>query len=77
MHEVRKKFWIIGLRNMTKHLTRRCITCKKLSKKPFSQLMGKIKSLCVAAGPPAFSNTALDMFKPIQIRLNWKTLREA
>ena len=34
MHEARKRFWIIGLRSMCKQLTRRCIICRKLRKKP-------------------------------------------
>lgn len=77
MHEARKKFWIIGLRDMSKHLTNECITCRKLRKKPLDQLMGQIPSLRVAAGFPAFSNTAIDMFGPVHIRLNRKTLKEA
>ena len=39
--------------------------------------MGQIPSLRVAAGFPAFSNTAMDMFGPLQIRLNQKTLKKA
>lgn len=39
--------------------------------------MGQIPSLRVATGYQAFANTALDMFGPIQIRVNRKTLKEA
>ncbi|KAK3738427.1 hypothetical protein QZH41_005629 [Actinostola sp. cb2023] len=39
--------------------------------------MGQIPSLRVAVGLPAFSNTAMDMFGPLQIRMNRKTLKEA
>jgi hypothetical protein len=39
--------------------------------------MGQVPSLRVAAGFPAFTNTALDMFGPLQIKLNRKTLKEA
>ncbi|CAB4022798.1 Hypothetical predicted protein, partial [Paramuricea clavata] len=77
MHEARKRFWIIGLRSMCKQLTRRCIICRKLRKKPLDQLMGQIPSLRLAAGLPPFSNTAMDMFGPVQIRMNRKTLKEA
>jgi len=38
--------------------------------------MGQIPSLRVAAGFPPFSNTAIDMFGPLHITLNWKTLKE-
>ena len=62
---------------MSKALTSKCITCRKLRKKPLDQLMGQIPSLRVAAGFPPFSNTAIDMFGPLHIKLNRKTLKEA
>ena len=62
---------------MSKALTAKCITCRKLNKKPLDQLMGQIPSLRVAAGFPPFSNTAIDMFGPLHIKLNRKTLKEA
>lgn len=77
VHETRKRFWIIGVRSMAKLLTRRCVTCRKLRKKPLEQLMGQIPNLRVATGCPTFTNTALDMFGPVHIRLNRKTLTEA
>ena len=77
IHEARRKYWIIGVRSKSKALTSKCITCKKLRKKPPDQLMGQIPSLRVAAGFPLFSNTAIDMFGPLHIKLNRKTLKEA
>ena len=77
IHEARRKYWITGVRSMSKAFTSKCITCRKLRKKPLDQLMGEIPSLRVAAGFPPFSNTAIDMFGPLHIKLNWKTLKEA
>ena len=77
MHESRRRFWIIGLRNTAKLLTRSCITCRKLRQKPLTQQMGQLPTLRVAAGSPVFTHTAIDMFGPIQIRLNRRTLKEA
>ena len=77
IHEARRNHWIIGVRNMSKALTAKCITCRKLRKKPLDQLMGQIPSLRVAAGAPPFSNTAIDMFGPLHIKLNRKSLKEA
>ena len=62
---------------MAKALTAKCITCRKLRKKPLDQLMGQIPSLRVAAGFPPFPNTAIDMFGPLHIKLNRKILKEA
>ena len=36
---IKKAFWIVGVRHMAKHLTGKCVTCKKLQKKPLEQLM--------------------------------------
>ena len=77
MHEARKRFWIIGLRGVAKYLTQKCVICKKLRSKPLEQLMGQVPALRVATGLPPFTNTAIDMFGPFQIRLNRKTLKEA
>ena len=62
---------------MAKHLTGKCVICKKLRKKPLEQLIGQTTKLRVAAGFPAFSNTSIDMFGPVQVRLGRKTLKEA
>ena len=62
---------------MAKHLTGKCVTCKKLRKKPLEQLMGHIAKLRVAAGFPAFSNTSIDMFGHLQVRIGRKMLKEA
>ena len=77
MHEARRTLWIIGLRKMAKSVVSKCVDCRKLRKKPLQQLMGQLPSLRVAAGFPPFSNTAMDMFRPLQIRLNRRTLPEA
>ena len=77
INEARRKYWIIGVRGMSKALTTKCITCRKLRKKPLEQLMGQIPSLRVAVGTPPFFNTAMDMFGPLHIKLNRKTLKEA
>ena len=39
--------------------------------------MGQIPSLRMAAGFPPFSNTAIEMFGPLHIKLNRKTVKEA
>ena len=32
IYESKKRFWIVGVRHMAKHLTGKCVTCKKRSK---------------------------------------------
>ena len=76
-YESRKKFWIIGVRSIAKHLTRNCIVCRKLRQRPLQQLMGQLPNTRAELEKPAFACTAIDMFGPIQIRLSRKTLKEA
>ena len=77
IREVRRNHWIVGVRNMSKALIAKCITCRKLRKKPLDQLMGQIPSLRVAAGFLPFSNTAINMFGPLHSKLNRKALKQA
>ena len=67
----------MGVRHLAKHLTGKCVICNKLRKKPLEQLIGQTTKLRVAAGFPAFGNTSIDMFGPVQVRLGRKTLKEA
>ena len=77
IHEARRRYWITGLRRTAKHLTQTCATCRKLRGRPLGQLMGQIPTIRVNPNYPAFSHTAIDMFGPLQIRLNRKTMKEA
>ena len=74
MHEARRTLWIIGLRKMAKSVVSKCVDCRKLH---LQHLMGQLPSLRVAAGFPPISNTAMDMFGPLQVKLNRRTLQDA
>lgn len=76
MPKARQKFWIVALRKMAKAIVNKCIVYQKLRKKCLDQLMGQLPSLQVAARFPPFLNTAIDMFRLLQIRLN-RTFQEA
>ena len=76
IYEWRKRFWIAGVQKMAKQVTSKCVTCKKLRRKSMGQLMGQLPKLRVAAGFPAFSSTALDMFGPFRVKVGRKTLKE-
>lgn len=76
MPKARRKFWIVRLGKMAEAIVNKCIVYQKLRKKRLNQLMGQLPSLQVAARFPPFSNTTIDMFQLLQIRLN-RTLQEA
>ena len=77
MYKARKRFWIIGLCRMAKTVTSKCVTCRKLRKRALNQLLGQIPNLRVVADFLAKSNTAVDMFELVQIKLSCKNLKEA
>ena len=63
------------VKNRKKHLMAKFVTCMKLRRKPLEQLMGQLPRLSVAVAFPAFCNTAINMFGPLQIR-GQKKLKE-
>ena len=65
------------MRKIAKQVTGKFVTCKKLRSQLLEQMIGQISRLRVAVGFPAFSNTAIDMFGPLQIRIGRKTRKEA
>ena len=77
MHEARRTLWIIGLRKMANSVVSKCVDCRKLRKKSLQHLMSQLPSLRVAAGFAPISNTAMDLFGPMQVRLNRRTLQDA
>ena len=74
VYESRKRFWIVGVRKMAQQVTSKCVTCWSYERSHLSSWWVKLR---VAAGFPAFSNTLIDMFGPFQVKIGWKTLKEA
>ena len=77
MMEIRRKYWVIGLRDIARNLVKACIPCKLMRKRACEQLMGQLPSCRTDANNPAFANTALDLFGPFEIKLGRKTIKEA
>ena len=70
IYESRKRFWIVGVRHMAKHLTGKCVTCKKLRKEPFEQLMGQIPKLRVAARASHLNGIVESLIKSVRQALD-------
>lgn len=64
---LRTKYWIIGVKNLSKHYARTCVTCIRHKFKQSQQLMGQLPSARVSASRP-FSRSGVDYAGPIQIR---------
>ena len=65
--KIRRKYWIVGLRDLVKRIGRECTTCKKLNKDLQKQIMGKLPAERLKEAP-AWSYCSLDLFGPFEIR---------
>lgn len=71
--EIRRKFWIVGLRQRVRQAKKRCMECKIESAKPVPQLMGQLPIDRVTPYVRAFTFTGLDYFGPVNITVGRRT----
>ena len=76
MAEVRKKFWIIGVRTLSKVVGKTCVICRKWRGTSLEQRMADLPSFRVTPGYP-FENTAIDYFGPFDIRYGHRGRRKS
>ena len=76
MAEVRKKFWIIGLRSLAKAVGKICVSCRKWRGKSLDQKMADLPSFRLKPGYP-FENTAIDYFGPICVKYGYRGRKKA
>ena len=65
--KIRRKYWIVGARNLVKKIRHKCSTCRKLDRALQNQVMGKIPAERLRPAP-AWSYSSLDLFGPFEIR---------
>ena len=61
--------WLTGGREAVKKVRRECRVCKKERAKPGEQQMGDLPHSRLEFGVPPFTNTACDLFGPIEVGL--------
>ena len=66
--ELRKKFWIVGIRILVKSIVRECIVCQKANARPLEPLMGELPKERVTADHPAFTFVGVDCFGPFVVK---------
>lgn len=64
---IRQKFWIVGLRNMVKNVSRGCVRCTRIKAKTSTQLMGNLPKARLTP-TRTFVHTGIDFAGPLQIR---------
>lgn len=71
--EIRRKFWINGLRQAVRQAKTTCMQCKMDQAKPVPQLMGQLPIDRLTPHVRAFTFTGLDYFGPINITVGRRT----
>ena len=66
--EIRRKYWITGVRGLVKRVVRKCITCRRQDARPCEQQMGDLPPDRVTSGGPAFMSVGVDYFGPIAVK---------
>ncbi len=61
-------YWIPGLRNLLKFISRTCAICQKAYAKPLSSMMGMLPSSRTTPAPP-FYRTGVDFAGPFQLKV--------
>ena len=66
--QLRKKYWIIGAREVTRKILRNCVTCKRYDSKPLTQIMAELPKDRVRPENPPFTNIGIDYFDPFFVK---------
>ena len=66
MAECRKKYWIVGIRQLAKSIGFRCVTCRRWRKACFEQFMADLPDCRITPSTP-FENCSVDYFGPLTL----------
>lgn len=64
---LRQRYWITGVRNLTKHVVRNCVSCVKARPQLLEQFMSELPASRVSATRP-FSTAGVDYWGPITLK---------
>lgn len=70
----RAGFWLIGAIKLLKNIEYRCMYCRKLKRPLLNQKMGEIPAYRFKPYSIVFEFTSTDMFGPIQVKINKRTV---
>ena len=73
LSSIRKKYWITLCNGLIQQVLKNCSFCKQRSAKPQQPFMSNIPIDRIAVNEKPFSNTGVDYFGPIIIKLNKRT----
>ena len=73
LSSIRKRYWITSCHELIQRILKNCSCCKLRSAKPQQPFMPNIPIDRIAVNQKPFSNTGVDYFGPIIIKLNKRT----
>ena len=71
--ELRQRYWIINASAAVRKLVRSCVTCRKYQAKSGVQKMADLPTCRLQPNEPAFSQTGVDYFGPIPVKVGRTT----
>ena len=71
--ELRQRYWIINASAAVRKLVRSCVTCRKFQAKSGVQKMADLPTCRLQPNEPAFSQTGVDYFGPIPVKVGRTT----
>ena len=77
MAEVRKKFWIVGLRYIAKSIGKECIVCRRWRRSALEQKMANLPSFRLDVNSRPFENTSIDYFGPLSMKYGHRSRTKA
>ena len=66
---LRDDYWIVGCRQIFRHLRDTCVLCQRHFKLPASQLMADLPPERVSHGPVCFTSAGVDLFGPLLVKV--------
>ena len=76
MAEVRKRFWIVGLRTLAKSIGSKCVVCRRWRGSSMEQKMADLPSFRLTPSSP-FENSAIDYFGPFKMKYGHRSYSKA
>jgi hypothetical protein len=74
--EVRKKYWIVGVRGIARRIGRTCVVCRRWRGKAFEQTMRDLPSFRLKQGQP-FETSSVDYFGPFDMKTGYRRKKKA
>ena len=66
---IRQKYWMVGARQLTRRVLRKCVVCRKCFAKPGEQRMADLPVDRLTPDKPPFCYVGVDFFGPISVKL--------